>query len=333
MAIKFGTDGWRAIIAEDFTFDNVRLCAQGAAGPDEVPQPSVSRLHGRLRHALRVRRVRRRSRRGNGGQRHTHIPMRQGSANARNRLQPSRQRRRRGCGHNRKPQSGRIQRLQVQARLRRQRVARNRGGTGIAHRRRRIVGRCAAHITRSGNRQRLARNIRPAPDYLNHVASFVDLAAIRSAGLDLIVDSMHGAGAGYLADLLSGGLNARHRNPPRTQPRLPRHGAARTPRAQPRSPNRRDWRPNRRHRTRHRRRRRPAGRRGRRRQLPHHAANLRPALHAPARHARQARPPSPLHHHDRHDRQARRNLRCAGARNPRRLQVPRPRHDGSGTHS
>ena len=26
--IKFGTDGWRAIIAEDFTFDNVRLCAQ-----------------------------------------------------------------------------------------------------------------------------------------------------------------------------------------------------------------------------------------------------------------------------------------------------------------
>ncbi|MBI4496303.1 MAG: phosphoglucomutase/phosphomannomutase family protein [Chloroflexi bacterium] len=29
--IKFGTDGWRAIIAEDFTFDNVRLCAQSTA--------------------------------------------------------------------------------------------------------------------------------------------------------------------------------------------------------------------------------------------------------------------------------------------------------------
>ncbi len=29
--IKFGTDGWRAIIADDFTFDNVRLCAQGVA--------------------------------------------------------------------------------------------------------------------------------------------------------------------------------------------------------------------------------------------------------------------------------------------------------------
>lgn len=29
--IKFGTDGWRAVIAEDFTFDNVRACAQGTA--------------------------------------------------------------------------------------------------------------------------------------------------------------------------------------------------------------------------------------------------------------------------------------------------------------
>jgi len=26
--IKFGTDGWRGIIAQDFTFDNVRICAQ-----------------------------------------------------------------------------------------------------------------------------------------------------------------------------------------------------------------------------------------------------------------------------------------------------------------
>jgi phosphomannomutase len=29
--IKFGTDGWRARIAEDYTFDNVRRCAQGYA--------------------------------------------------------------------------------------------------------------------------------------------------------------------------------------------------------------------------------------------------------------------------------------------------------------
>ena len=29
--IKFGTDGWRAVIAEDYTFENVRACAQGVA--------------------------------------------------------------------------------------------------------------------------------------------------------------------------------------------------------------------------------------------------------------------------------------------------------------
>ncbi|MHB8377964.1 MAG: phosphoglucomutase/phosphomannomutase family protein [Dehalococcoidia bacterium] len=31
MSIKFGTDGWRAVIAEDYTFDNVRACAASVA--------------------------------------------------------------------------------------------------------------------------------------------------------------------------------------------------------------------------------------------------------------------------------------------------------------
>lgn len=30
-AIKFGTDGWRGIIAEDYTFENVRICAKATA--------------------------------------------------------------------------------------------------------------------------------------------------------------------------------------------------------------------------------------------------------------------------------------------------------------
>ena len=29
--IRFGTDGWRARIAEEYTFENVRRCAQGFA--------------------------------------------------------------------------------------------------------------------------------------------------------------------------------------------------------------------------------------------------------------------------------------------------------------
>ena len=31
VAIRFGTDGWRAIIGEDFTVENVAFCAQGVA--------------------------------------------------------------------------------------------------------------------------------------------------------------------------------------------------------------------------------------------------------------------------------------------------------------
>ena len=31
LTIKFGTDGWRGVIAEDYTFENVRRCAQGFA--------------------------------------------------------------------------------------------------------------------------------------------------------------------------------------------------------------------------------------------------------------------------------------------------------------
>lgn len=41
--IKFGTDGWRGIIAQDFTFDNVRACAQALA---EYLKKSDSGLRG-----------------------------------------------------------------------------------------------------------------------------------------------------------------------------------------------------------------------------------------------------------------------------------------------
>ncbi len=47
-AIKFGTSGWRAIIARDFTFDNVRLATQGIAGywKTEIRNPQ-SAIHNR----------------------------------------------------------------------------------------------------------------------------------------------------------------------------------------------------------------------------------------------------------------------------------------------
>ena len=42
--IHFGTDGWRGVIAEDYTFDNVRRCAQGFADYLKATYPEPSQL-------------------------------------------------------------------------------------------------------------------------------------------------------------------------------------------------------------------------------------------------------------------------------------------------
>ena len=45
----------------------------------------------------------------------------------------------------------------------------------------------------------------PKPPYLERIDALVDLPSIRGAGLKVMVDSMFGAGAGYIAGLVSGG--------------------------------------------------------------------------------------------------------------------------------
>lgn len=64
----------------------------------------------------------------------------------------------------------------------------------------------------------LIESLAPAEPYFEHVARLVDLDAIRSAGFHVIVDAMYGAGAGYLPRLLDGGTTSveelhGHRNP------------------------------------------------------------------------------------------------------------------------
>ena len=205
MAIKFGTDGWRAIIAEDFTFDNVRLCAQGAA--DLMKYHSLAyrgfmvgydTRFASAEFAAAVAEVTA----GNGiptylCDRAAPTPVIAYNLVARDA----------GAGavitasHNPaayngfkyKPDYGGSASPEIVAELE-SRIAAAESSGGVQ----RIS---LAQATANG----LLETFDPAPDYLNHVASFVDLAAIRSAGLDIIVDSMHGAGAGYLADLLSGG--------------------------------------------------------------------------------------------------------------------------------
>ncbi len=59
------------------------------------------------------------------------------------------------------------------------------------------------HSREGGNP--LVEDMEPSEPYFEHVARLVDLDAIRSAGFRVVVDAMYGAGAGYLPHLLEGG--------------------------------------------------------------------------------------------------------------------------------
>ena len=54
----------------------------------------------------------------------------------------------------------------------------------------------------------LVQDADPTPAYRDSLAGLVNLDAIRAAGLSVLVDVMHGAGAGYFADLLHGGTTS-----------------------------------------------------------------------------------------------------------------------------
>ena len=54
--------------------------------------------------------------------------------------------------------------------------------------------------------QGLLTEIDPAPPYMAHLGTLVDIPAIRDSGLSVVVDAMYGAGAGYLPQLLEGGV-------------------------------------------------------------------------------------------------------------------------------
>ena len=54
-------------------------------------------------------------------------------------------------------------------------------------------------------RQGLLTDIDPAPLYLARIGQLADLQAIRNSGLNVVVDAMFGAGAGYLPQILEGG--------------------------------------------------------------------------------------------------------------------------------
>jgi alpha-D-glucose phosphate-specific phosphoglucomutase len=228
--IKFGTDGWRGIIAEDFTFDNVRICAQAvaeylkqnglekqslvigydtrfasedfAAAAAEVMAGNDIRVHLCLKPAptpVVSFTVPATKSAGAIVITASHNP---GSWN----------------GFKYKSQDGASAPVEVTSQIERNIASLTRKG--------KEQGRSVKRLALDKALKKGAVDyLDPAPAYFNHLGHFVDVEEFRRQKLNIIVDPMYGAGIGYFKTALQNGnlkiteINA-ERNPsfPQIQP-------------------------------------------------------------------------------------------------------------------
>lgn len=202
--IKFGTDGWRAIIAEDFTFENVRYCAQGVA--DYLKQKNLdgrgivigydNRFASEDFAAAAAEVIA-----GNGIKvylcsRATPTPVVSYGVLARQA----------GGGiiitasHNPGIWNGFKYKDEYGSSASEETTALIEKNIAAAF----DAGKASRLPLEEAKNQGLVAETDLDPVYFQQLAKLVDLEAIRRAGLKLVVDPMYGAGAGYLARLLAG---------------------------------------------------------------------------------------------------------------------------------
>ena len=205
MAIKFGTDGWRAIIGKDYTFENVRICAQGVANYLKSNNYDYSGLIIGYDTRLNSEEFAKSVAEVIAG---NNIPVILCDRPAPtpvvsyNLVQ-------RECAagivitasHNPPNWNG-------------FKFKPGYGGSASPD----IVSKLEDFISdveisqeissisiKKGLDMGLIEKINPEPSYMNHIAGMVNLKLIRDSGLNVVIDSMHGAGANYISKLLEGG--------------------------------------------------------------------------------------------------------------------------------
>ena len=203
--IKFGTDGWRAIIAQDFTFDNVRLCAQGIA--NHVKEAGLAHRGLIIGYDTRFASedfaaAAAEVLAANGIKSYLcpkatptptiafAIPMKK--AAGANIITASH-----------KPAKWNGDKYRTEQ-------AMSASPQVIAEVERHILDILASGSVKrialdQGMKQGLVEMFDPSPSYLSRIGELVDVERLRHAGLKVIVDSMYGAGAGYFATILKGG--------------------------------------------------------------------------------------------------------------------------------
>ncbi|MFQ5997552.1 MAG: phosphoglucomutase/phosphomannomutase family protein, partial [Dehalococcoidales bacterium] len=203
--IKFGTDGWRGIIAQDFTFDNVRFCAQGVA--DYLKQSGLATKGLIIGYDTRFASedfasAAAETIAGNGIKAYlcskaTPTPVISFGVLA-------------------KKASGAI----IITASHNQAIwngfkYKNEHGSSAPDKVTVQIEKFIAQALAAGKVNQLPLDealtqgrveyLDLAPVYLDQVAKLIDLNALRQSGLKVVVDSMYGAGAGYLKGMLEGG--------------------------------------------------------------------------------------------------------------------------------
>ncbi|HUF52163.1 MAG TPA: phosphoglucomutase/phosphomannomutase family protein [Dehalococcoidia bacterium] len=202
--IRFGTDGWRAIIADEFTFENVRYCAQGTA--DYLKQAGMADRGMVVGYDTRfesdafaeqVTEVLA----GNG------IKVYLCDAPAPTPVVGHAILPRKAAGsivitssHNPAAYSGYKVRTEYAGAAPPEVLQKIEAMIGACY-----GGEVARLPIDEAKSKGLVETFDPKTPYLKHLAELVDIEPIKAAGLRVVVDPMHGAGAGYLLELLTGG--------------------------------------------------------------------------------------------------------------------------------
>lgn len=195
-AIKFGTDGWRGIIADDFTVDNVRLVTQAVC--DWVKSgnvPGKGLVVGYDRRAQSEVFAQAAAQVAAANDLDVYLSDRECSSPAVSFA----------CRYFGAAAGIMITASHNPPRFNGLKIKAHYGGSATPEMVAQIEDRLR-DLLRSGASPRIGKASLPTTDlagpYLAHCARFVDLKRVADAGFKVVVDPMHGSGAGYLTGIL-----------------------------------------------------------------------------------------------------------------------------------